>query len=66
MKMLRWIAGITRLDHICNEDIRQRFGVASVAEKPCANRLRWFGHVSCADNDSFCKISFNLGVVGKD
>ncbi|EYC06858.1 hypothetical protein Y032_0073g739 [Ancylostoma ceylanicum] len=35
MKMLRWMAGITRLDRICNQDIRQRFGVAPITDKLC-------------------------------
>ncbi|EYC33739.1 hypothetical protein Y032_0002g959 [Ancylostoma ceylanicum] len=65
MKMLRWMAGITRLDRICNQDVRQRFGVATITDKLREVRLRWYGHVLLADNDSVCKIGFNLGVPGK-
>ncbi|VDP56283.1 unnamed protein product [Heligmosomoides polygyrus] len=32
-KMLRWRAGATRLDHVRNDTIRQKFGVAPIAEK---------------------------------
>ncbi|VDO91100.1 unnamed protein product [Heligmosomoides polygyrus] len=32
-KMLRWMAGVTSLDRIRNEAIRQKFGVASIADK---------------------------------
>ncbi|XP_068084653.1 uncharacterized protein, partial [Anabrus simplex] len=32
-KMLRWTAGITRLDHISNDNIRKRFGVAPIQKK---------------------------------
>ncbi|PIO72190.1 hypothetical protein TELCIR_05892 [Teladorsagia circumcincta] len=32
-KMLRWTAGVTRLDHIRNDTIRRRFGVAPIADK---------------------------------
>ncbi|KIH65833.1 hypothetical protein ANCDUO_03844 [Ancylostoma duodenale] len=65
MKMLRWTTGITRLDHICNEDIRQRFGVAPMTDKLREARLRWFSHVIRADSDSVCKTGFNLDVAGK-
>ncbi|EYC24073.1 hypothetical protein Y032_0014g2300 [Ancylostoma ceylanicum] len=40
MKMLRWMAGVTRYDHICNEDIRHRFGIATMADKLRRERLR--------------------------
>ncbi|VDP50259.1 unnamed protein product [Heligmosomoides polygyrus] len=42
-KMLRWTAGVTRLDRVRNDTIRQRFGVAPIAEKLCEARLRWYG-----------------------
>ncbi|VDP13149.1 unnamed protein product [Heligmosomoides polygyrus] len=32
-KMLRWTAGLTRLDRIRNDAIRQKFGVAPIAYK---------------------------------
>ncbi|VDP11736.1 unnamed protein product [Heligmosomoides polygyrus] len=44
-KMLRWMAGVTRLDRIRNEAIRQKFGVAPIADKMREARLRWYGHV---------------------
>ncbi|KIH68757.1 hypothetical protein ANCDUO_00905 [Ancylostoma duodenale] len=65
MKMLHRMAGITRLDHICNEDVWERFGVAPVTDKLREARLRWFGHVFRADSYSVCKVGFNLGVIGK-
>ncbi|EYB90790.1 hypothetical protein Y032_0214g2334 [Ancylostoma ceylanicum] len=65
MKMLRRMAGIMRLDHICKQDIRERFGVAPIADKLRGARLQWYGHVLRAENDSVCKIGFNLGVSGK-
>ncbi|KIH67376.1 hypothetical protein ANCDUO_02294 [Ancylostoma duodenale] len=33
MKMLRWMARVTRLDPISNQDIRNRFGVAAISDK---------------------------------
>ncbi|EYC18004.1 hypothetical protein Y032_0029g2006 [Ancylostoma ceylanicum] len=65
MKMLRWMAGIARLDRICNQDIRQRSGVAPITDKLREARLRWYGHVLRAESDSVCKIGFNLDVTGK-
>ncbi|KIH65377.1 hypothetical protein ANCDUO_04303 [Ancylostoma duodenale] len=65
MKTLRWMAGIKRLDHICNEDVWQPFGVAPITNKLREARPRWFGHVLRADSDSVCKVGFNLDVGGK-
>ncbi|VDP46350.1 unnamed protein product [Heligmosomoides polygyrus] len=39
-KMLRWTAGVTRIDPIRNDAIRQKFGVAPIADKVREARLR--------------------------
>ncbi|VDO60933.1 unnamed protein product [Heligmosomoides polygyrus] len=44
-KMLRWTAGITRMDRIRNDAIRQKFGDVPIADKVREARLRWYGHV---------------------
>ncbi|EYC21247.1 hypothetical protein Y032_0020g77 [Ancylostoma ceylanicum] len=59
------MAGVTRYYHICNEDIRHRFGIAIMADKLREARLRWYGHVLRADNAAVCKIALNLEVPGK-
>ncbi|VDP37194.1 unnamed protein product [Heligmosomoides polygyrus] len=64
-KMLRWTAGVTRLDRVRNDTIRQRFGVVPIADKLCEARLRWYGHVLRANDDTVCKIGLNLEVPGK-
>ncbi|KIH44848.1 hypothetical protein ANCDUO_25119 [Ancylostoma duodenale] len=51
MRMLPWMGGITQLDLICNQDIRQRFGVAAIADKLREAGLRWFGHMSDDSSD---------------
>jgi hypothetical protein len=43
--MLRWMCGHTRRDRVQNDDIRDRVGVALIAEKLVQRRLRWFGHI---------------------
>ncbi|EYC44370.1 hypothetical protein Y032_0463g1909 [Ancylostoma ceylanicum] len=65
MRMLRWMGGITQLDRICNQDIRQRFGVVAIDDKLREARLRWFGHVLRAKGDKVCRIGYDLEVPGK-
>jgi hypothetical protein len=43
--MIQWICGHTRRDHVQNDDIRERLGVAPVEEKLVQHRLRWFEHM---------------------
>ncbi|VDO21265.1 unnamed protein product [Heligmosomoides polygyrus] len=64
-KMLRWTAGVTRMDRIRNDAIRQKLGVAPIADKMREVRLRWYGHVLRGKEDSVRKIGFKLEVVGK-
>uniref|UniRef100_A0A183GXA0 FHA domain-containing protein n=1 Tax=Heligmosomoides polygyrus TaxID=6339 RepID=A0A183GXA0_HELPZ len=45
--------------------IRQRFSVAPIAEKLREARLRWYGHVLRANDDTVCKIGLNLEDPGK-
>ncbi|KIH49785.1 hypothetical protein ANCDUO_20139, partial [Ancylostoma duodenale] len=44
MKMLRGMAGVTHVDRIRNEKIRERFGIATIADKLRETRLRWYCH----------------------
>ncbi|VDO04601.1 unnamed protein product [Haemonchus placei] len=64
-EMLRWTAGVTRLDRISNDAVRQRFGVASIVDKMREARLRWYGHTLRAKIDSVRKIGLRLDVSGK-
>ena len=46
MSWLRKIAGISRLQKIRNDDIRQALGIqTTLLDKVVQQRLRWFGHV---------------------
>ncbi|VDP04526.1 unnamed protein product [Heligmosomoides polygyrus] len=40
-KMLRWTAGVTSMDRIRSDVIRQKFGVAPTADKVREARLQW-------------------------
>ena len=46
MKCLRSMAGVSRIDRVRNEDVRQRTGVEiELARRMDMNVLRWFEHV---------------------
>ncbi|VDO99239.1 unnamed protein product [Heligmosomoides polygyrus] len=64
-KMLRWTAGVTRMDHIRNDVIRQKFGIAPIADKMREARSRWYGHVLRGKEDSARKIGINFEVMGR-
>ncbi|VDP11342.1 unnamed protein product [Heligmosomoides polygyrus] len=64
-KMLRWTAGVTHLNRVLNDAIRQKFGVAPIADKIREARLRWYCHVLRGKEDSVRKIGLNFEVIGK-
>nr|XP_016512735.1 PREDICTED: uncharacterized protein LOC107829780 [Nicotiana tabacum] len=64
IRMLRWMCGLTRLDKIKNEVIREKVGVAPVDEKMREARLRWFGHMRRRSPDAPVRICEWLAVVG--
>uniref|UniRef100_W5MQY1 ribonuclease H n=1 Tax=Lepisosteus oculatus TaxID=7918 RepID=W5MQY1_LEPOC len=45
MRMIQWCLGLTRFDHVFNDDVCQRMGVAPIMENMREGRLRWYGHV---------------------
>ncbi|VDO24956.1 unnamed protein product [Heligmosomoides polygyrus] len=59
-KMLRWTAGVTRMDRIRNDAIWQKFGVTPISDKMREARLRWYGHVLRGKDDSVRKIGLNF------
>ncbi|EYC01825.1 hypothetical protein Y032_0104g3621 [Ancylostoma ceylanicum] len=65
MKMLGWMAGVTRFDRGCIQDIRNRFGVATITDELRESRLRWYGHVLRAGKGTVCKVGFDHDVSGK-
>ncbi|VDO19562.1 unnamed protein product [Heligmosomoides polygyrus] len=59
VKMLRWTAGVTRMGRTRNDVIRQKFGVAPIADKMREARLRWYGHVLRGTEGSVHKFGLN-------
>jgi hypothetical protein len=64
MRMLRWMCGHTRKDHMRNEVIRHKLGVAPIEEKMRESRLRWFGHVMRRPRDAPVRRIETWGVEG--
>jgi hypothetical protein len=51
--MMRWMCGVTRMDRMRNEYIRESLKVAPVTEK--MRRLAWYGHVMRKDESHITK-----------
>jgi hypothetical protein len=45
MGMLRWMCGVTRIDKVRNDYIRQSQNFAQITEKLKGYRLSWYGQV---------------------
>ena len=66
MKCLRSMAGVSRLDRLRNEEVRERTGVRKeLAGRVDMNVLRWFGHVVRMDNERLSKRVMNARVDGR-
>lgn len=65
MRMLRWTLGLTRLDHVTNEDVRKIMGVAPIMEKMREACLRLYGHVIRSDEESVARRALRLSPEGK-
>ena len=64
-KMLHCTGGVTRFDYVWNENIRDRYGFASIVEKLQERRFRWGGHVIHANENSTTSIDQNIESNGK-
>ena len=65
MRMLRWMAGISRLEKRSNESIRLLFGVESIELYTRQQILRWLGHVERREETHVTKVCQNIVVEGK-
>ena len=65
MRMLRWSLGVTRLDRIRNEVIRNKLKVMEVTKKIQERRLQWYGHVMRRDEEYVGKKVRRIEVPGR-
>ncbi|KAL1447841.1 hypothetical protein WDU94_001904 [Cyamophila willieti] len=65
MRMLRWSCGVTRMDRIRNEVIRNKTKVTEVTKKIQERRLQWYGHVMRRDDDYVGKKVRRMQVEGR-
>ena len=66
MRCLRSMAGVSRIDRIRNEVVRERTGVGKeLAARVDRNVLRWFGHVERMEDDRLLKRVMNARVTGR-
>ena len=64
MKMLRWIQGNTRKDHIRNVTIREKAHIKPINNFLMKKRLSWFGHVQRRHEDNIAKSVLNTRIDG--
>jgi len=65
MNWLRKIRGVSRLQHIRNEDIRRQLGMReTMVERVKKRRLQWFGHVSRMNNERLPYLALHTQLAG--
>ena len=64
MRMLRGILGMSRRDHMRNEEIRCMLHISPIDKVMRCGRLRWFGHVQRRDADNVTRRVMNLAIPG--
>ena len=64
MRMLRGILGVSRRDHIRNEEIRRILHLSPIDEVMRSGRLRWFGHVQRRDATNVTRRVMELAIPG--
>lgn len=65
MSWLRKIRGVSRLQHIRNEDIRSQLGVReTMVERVKTRRLQWFGHVSRMNSERLPYLALHTQLEG--
>ena len=65
MRMVRWCLGWTRRDRVANMDVRNWFGIAPTNLKIREKRLRWYGHVFRAEEQSIARTAMDIDVPGR-
>ena len=62
MRMLRGILGVSRREHMRNEEIRRILHITPIDEVMRSGRLRWFGHVQRRDTNNVTGRVMNLAI----
>ena len=65
MRMVRWMCGVSLLDHIRSDVLRKRLNILDIGEVLRRARLRWFGHVMRKEDDDWVKRCMDIVVEGK-
>ena len=62
MRMLRGILGVSRREHMRNEDIRRILNITHIDEVMRSGRLRWVGHAQRRDANTVTRRVINLAI----
>ena len=65
MRMLRWIRGKTRKDHVRNTIIQEDANVCQMSTFLRQKRLHWYGHVKRREADNLSRKMLDMVVPGK-
>ena len=65
MRMLRWIRGNTRKDHVRNKTIQEDAKVRQMSTFLIQKRLHWYGHVKRREEDNLSRKMMDVIVPGK-
>ena len=65
MRMLRWMAGVSRSERRRSEGVRREFRLDSIADVICRSRLRWFGHVMRREPTHATRVAYAVEVEGR-
>ena len=66
MRMLRWMSGVTKLDRIRNERIRETTKVGEISKKLQESRLNWRDQVFIGEDEYVGKRVMGMEVPGKE
>ena len=65
MRMLRWIRGKSRKDHVRNKTIQEDAKVCQMSTYLRQKRLHWYGHVKRREEDNLSRKMMDVVVTGK-
>ena len=65
MRMLRWMCGISKVDRVRNERIREIAKVRDISAKVQERRLKWYGHVMRREDGYVGRRAMSMEVEGR-